>query len=126
LLLNETADTPSGQKHGAATEVQGAGSNAAVVIALRADTGNRFGIGARVGVVQKDETILWRRARTDGSYLSASDGRVHVGLGRLGALHAVVVEWPDGPVERFTPASSDISLVTLRRGAGLRTSTALP
>ena len=44
-------------------------------------SGNRFGIGARVGVVREGQPTLWRRARTDGSYLSASDDRVHFGLG---------------------------------------------
>jgi hypothetical protein len=86
-------------------------------IALRADTENRFGIGARIGIVRDGEPTLWRRARSDGSYLSASDHRVHVGLGARNALNAVIVEWPDGLVERFSPVAAD-ELITLHRGAG--------
>ena len=86
-------------------------------IALRADTTNRFGIGARIGVVRSGEPTVWRRARSDGSYLSASDQRVHVGLGAGSALDAVIVEWPDGLVERFSPVPPD-ALITLNRGAG--------
>ena len=86
-------------------------------IALRADTGNRFGIGARVGIVRSGEPTVWRRARSDGSYLSASDQRVHAGLGARGAVDAVIVEWPDGLVERFSPVPPD-ALITLNRGTG--------
>src|SRR5207247_10282798 len=58
---------------------------------------------------------IW--VRTDGSYLSASDVRVHVGLGPSPAVGAVVVQWPDGQRERWTGLAGD-RLVTLRRGTG--------
>jgi len=79
--------------------------------------GNRFGIGAWVGVERAGGPTLWRRVRTDGSYLSASDVRVHFGLGSSTALTAVVVQWPDGQRERWTGIAGD-RLVTLRRGSG--------
>ncbi|PYR33291.1 MAG: hypothetical protein DMF93_25580 [Acidobacteria bacterium] len=37
---------------------------------------NRFAIGSRVGVERAGRPTLWRRVRTDGSYLSASDVRL--------------------------------------------------
>ena len=79
--------------------------------------GNRFAIGAWVGVERTGRPTLWRRVRTDGSYLSASDVRVHVGLGSSAAVGAVVVQWPDGQRERWTGLTGD-RLVTLRRGTG--------
>ena len=60
---------------------------------------------------------VWRRARTDGSYLSASDGRVHVGLGDQPQIDRVVVQWPDGVSEYFTGVEAD-HITTLKRGAG--------
>jgi hypothetical protein len=57
--------------------------------------------------------------RTDGSYLSASDVRLHFGLGSSAAITAVVVQWPDGQRERWTGIAGD-RLVTLRRGTGAR------
>ena len=39
-------------------------------------------LGARVGIVRDDGSTLWRRARSDGSYASANDPRVLVGLGQ--------------------------------------------
>lgn len=79
--------------------------------------GNRFGFGARIGVERTGRPMLWRRVRTDGSYLSASDVRVPFGLGSSSAVSAVVVQWPDGQRERWTNAGGD-RLVTLGRGSG--------
>ena len=50
-------------------------------VRLRHDSGERFGMGARIGIERAGTPTLWRRVKTDGSYLSASDIRVHVGLG---------------------------------------------
>jgi hypothetical protein len=85
-------------------------------IALRSPVGNRRAAGARVGVVRQGQPVLWRRSRTDGSYLSASDDRVHIGLGTSAEVNAIVVEWPDGTRERF-PGAAD-RIVTLERGTG--------
>jgi enediyne biosynthesis protein E4 len=78
---------------------------------------NRFGLGAWIGVERAGRPTLWRRVRTDGSYLSASDVRVHFGLGPSPAIDAVVVQWPDGPRERWTGLSAG-KLLTLGRGSG--------
>ncbi len=79
---------------------------------------NRFGVGAWIGVEGGGHPTLWRRVRTDGSYLSASDIRVHVGLGSAPpGPSAVVVQWPDGPRERWTGIAPD-RVVTLTRGTG--------
>jgi hypothetical protein len=79
--------------------------------------GNRFGVGAWIGVERAGRPTLWRRVRSDGSYLSASDLRVHFGLGPSPAIDAVVVQWPDGPRERWTSIAAD-KAVTLGRGTG--------
>ena len=86
-------------------------------IRLDQQPGNRFGIGAWVGVERAARPTLWRRVRTDGSYLSASDVRVHFGLGSSSAINAVVVQWPDGARERWADVAAD-RLVVLRRGSG--------
>ena len=58
--------------------------------------GSRDLLGAKVEVVTASKTVLRRRARSDGSYLSANDPRVLVGLGRDARVEAVRVRWPDG------------------------------
>jgi hypothetical protein len=86
-------------------------------IALRADTGNRLGLGSRVGVEREGQPTLWRRARTDGSYLAASDPRVHVGLGSEARPVRVRVDWLGGDSELFDGVAVDRT-VTLERGKG--------
>jgi len=77
---------------------------------------NRFAFGAWVGVERAGRATLWRRVRTDGSYLSANDSRLHFGLGSSSAIDALVVQWPDGQRERWTGLATD-RLLTVRRGS---------
>jgi hypothetical protein len=74
-------------------------------------------LGARVGITAADGSTLWRRARSDGSYASANDPRVLVGLGRSAAAPTVKVLWPDGRTETFTNVAVD-RYTTLIEGAG--------
>jgi hypothetical protein len=88
-----------------------------VQIGLDQGGANRFGVGAWVGVHRNGHPTLWRRVKRDGSYLSASDARVHVGLGASPQVAAVDVRWPDGRRERFTGIQAG-RVATLKRGAG--------
>jgi hypothetical protein len=78
---------------------------------------NRFGLGARVAVLRNGHAPLWRRAHTDGSYLSASDSRVHFGLGASSGISGVLVQWPSGARERWARSEVDRQ-VTLRQHTG--------
>ena len=86
-------------------------------VRLQGVSDNRQGIGARVAVLRKSQTALWRRAHTDGSYLSAHDSRVHFGLGPDANLQGVVVHWPGGTREVFDGIKAD-TIVTLRQLGG--------
>ena len=90
-----------------------------LLVRLTAAEGNRFGMGAEVGLFRRGQPTLWRRAHTDGSMLSASDIRVHFGLGSSRRADAVVVRWPAGPSEKWTEIKAD-QIVTLRKGSGQR------
>jgi len=74
-------------------------------------------LGARVVVTPTDGRARWRRARTDGSYASASDPRVLVGLGDQGGPVDVRVVWPDGRTERWPSIPAD-RYTTLSAGTG--------
>ena len=74
-------------------------------------------VGARVAVTHADGTTLWRRARADGSYASANDPRVLVGLGPSAAPPRVRVLWPGGRVEEWTDVPVD-RYTTLTEGTG--------
>jgi hypothetical protein len=86
---------------------------------LRLVTGanNRDALGARVVVTRKSGPTLWRRARSDGSYASANDPRVVVGLGTSADPVRLRVLWPDGRSEEFPEAPVD-KWITLTRGKG--------
>ena len=86
-------------------------------IGLRLVTGKRDAYGARVEVRRKGAPTLWRRARADGSYLSAQDPRVLVGLGKAAEIEALRVHWPDGRVESF-PVPPLKTYTTLVQGRG--------
>jgi hypothetical protein len=72
-------------------------------------------LGAQVGIFRNDRPTLWRRARADGSYASANDPRVLVGLGDSEEIRKVQVVWPSGRVEEWTGMAID-RWTTLKEG----------
>ena len=77
---------------------------------------NRDAYGARVEIVagglkQIDEV------RANSSYLSASDARLHFGLGSATRVDQVVIRWPSGVVEKLASLPVDRETV-IREGAG--------
>lgn len=76
-------------------------------------------IGAKVQIVRASGPTLWRHVHTDGSYASASDPRVVVGLGDSTDPPLVRVTWPDGTPEEFPQAAID-RWVVLKQGEGRR------
>jgi enediyne biosynthesis protein E4 len=78
-----------------------------LTLTLEGSRSNRDGIGARVVVNGQTQTVT-----TAGSYLSASDKRVHFGLGK--ATHADVnVFWTSGAHQTLMGAAAD-QVLTLR------------
>jgi hypothetical protein len=58
-------------------------------------------INARVAITLASGKTLWRRSRRDGSYASANDPRVLVGLGDASEPLNAAVHWPDGAIEEY-------------------------
>jgi hypothetical protein len=75
---------------------------------------NRDAIGAIV-TVEAAGVQQTRHCHTDGSYLSASDRRVHVGLGKATSA-TITVRWPSGQVNKFVDIPSD-RRIALHEGA---------
>ena len=84
------------------------------------DKSGRDALGARVRVTRRGAPDLWRRVRTDGSYASASDPRVLVGLGGNPEVTAIDLFWPDGENEEWkAPEGKYLPVdkyVTVRQG----------
>jgi len=93
----------------------------------RGDPGDRSGrlqaaqtrdmLGARVEIIRKTGGSLWRRARADGSYASANDPRVLVGLGDAKDPVSLRVRWPSGRTDMWTDLPVD-RYTTLTEGKG--------
>ena len=74
-------------------------------------------LGARVAVTAAGET-RWRHVRTDGSYASAHDPRVLVGLGAAAESPRVRIMWPSGRIEELRDLSIDAyTTLTEEQGA---------
>ena len=81
-----------------------------------ATTGGRDLQGARIALRRAGEPTLWRRVRTDGSYASANDPRVVIGLGSSDLSPSVEVIWPDGATETWRDLPID-QYVTLQQNS---------
>jgi enediyne biosynthesis protein E4 len=88
-----------------------------VGLRLVGGTARRDMLGARVAIVRSNGSTLWRRARSDGSYASANDPRVLVGLGADTTAPRVRVQWPDGRSEEWSAVPIDRYTI-LTQGAG--------
>lgn len=73
----------------------------------------RDGQGARVGIRTPDGKEQHRIATTAGSYLSASDPRVHFGLGSHESVERLRIRWPSGIEQELRDVPGD-QLVTIR------------
>ena len=63
--------------------------------------------GARVEIIRTGSPTLWRRARADGSYASANDARVLVGLGDSTEAPTIRVYGPDRRVTELKNVAID-------------------
>jgi hypothetical protein len=72
-----------------------------LTLALRGTQSNRDGFGARVRVNGQSQEVT-----SAGSYLSASDKRVHFGLGSS-ASATVEITWPSGVVQKLDDVAAD-------------------
>jgi hypothetical protein len=57
--------------------------------------------GTRVALLRTGAPTLWRHVHIDGSYASASDPRILMGLGTMATYDAIEVTWPDGTLETW-------------------------
>ncbi|HEX5323696.1 MAG TPA: CRTAC1 family protein [Capsulimonadaceae bacterium] len=75
---------------------------------------NRDGLGAIVTATAGGLKQV-RPCQTDGSYMSASDKRVHIGLGTA-ATADISIRWPSGQVDQYTSVNAD-HIITAREGS---------
>ncbi len=81
-------------------------SNHWITLRLVGHKSNRDGIGAVVKLVTS-QGPQWVTATTSGSYLSASDPRIHFGLGNSTAASSIEIRWPSGLTQTLTNVKAD-------------------
>ncbi|WZO99357.1 FG-GAP-like repeat-containing protein [Isosphaeraceae bacterium EP7] len=87
-----------------------------LTVGLEGAASHRDAVGARVEVVAGGQrSVAWRIG--GGSFQSASDPRLHFGLGDAGLVERIEVTWPSGRVDRFGPIPADAGY-RLREGHG--------
>ena len=96
-------------------EIRGRGYD--LMLIFESDQPTRDMLGTRVGLFRDDGPPRWRRVRSDGSYASANDPRVLVGLGPSVHVTAVRAVWPGDRTEEWTDVPVD-QWTTLHEGTG--------
>ena len=77
---------------------------------------NRDGIGAGIRVVSSSGEEQRGFVSTAGSYASASDKRVHFGLGQASGVRLLEIAWPSGTIQRLENVVTD-QVLTVREPA---------
>jgi hypothetical protein len=95
----------------------GGNARSSLLVRLVGRTSNREGIGARVRFTSAGRTHL-RAVQAGSSYLTHSDVRAHVGLGRADRVERLEVRWPDGRTEVLHDVAAN-QIVTIREGEGI-------
>ena len=78
---------------------------------------NRDGIGSLLKLTAEG-TVQVDQAKGGTSYMSASDPRVHFGLGKRSKIDSLVITWPSGVVDKLTSVPVD-SIIAVREGTGI-------
>jgi hypothetical protein len=77
---------------------------------------NRDAVGAKVEVITRNGRQVAQRVG-GGSYQSASDPRLHFGLGAIERIERLEIRWPSGRCERFHDLPLDAGYL-IREGSG--------
>lgn len=77
-----------------------------ILLKLTGHKSNRDAIGAFVKIVTTDGA-QYATVTTASSYLSASDKRVHFGLGKAAGIRSIEIRWPSGIVQTLKDVAAD-------------------
>jgi hypothetical protein len=78
-----------------------------ILINTIGNSSNRDGIGARIHIVGESGLEQFGFVSTASSYLSASDKRLHFGLGSDRRIRQIEIRWPSGTVQTLNDLGAD-------------------
>ena len=95
----------------------GGNGNHWVEVLLIGTKSNRDGIGS-VLKLTAGRFVHVDQAKGGTSYMSASDPRIHFGLGKNAKIESLVITWPSGQVDKLTSVPAD-SIIAVKEGVGI-------
>ena len=111
IVTNNRGDFPSLLRN------DGGNANHWLTIQLVGTTSNRDGMGASLKLTSEGFAHV-EQAKGGMSYMSASDPRIHFGLGTRTKIESLEITWPSGKVDRLTNLAVD-QIIAVKEGAGI-------
>ena len=111
IVTNNRGDFPSLLRN------DGGNANHWLTVQLIGTKSNRDGIGASLKL-KSDGSVQVEQAKGGMSYMSASDPRIHFGLGKRAKIESLEITWPSGQVDRLTKVPLD-QIIAVKEGAGI-------
>jgi len=111
VVTNNRGDFPSLLRN------DGGNANNWLTVQLVGTKSNRDGIGASLKVTSEG-FVQVEQAKGGMSYMSASDPRIHFGLGKRATVASLEITWPSGQIDRLTNVPIN-QIITVKEGAGL-------
>jgi len=111
IVTNNRGDYPSLLRN------DGGNANHWLTVQLIGTKSNRDGTGASLKLTSEGFVHV-EQAKGGGSYMSASDPRIHFGLGKRTKIESLEITWPSGHVDKLTNLSPD-QIAAVKEGAGI-------
>jgi hypothetical protein len=111
IVTNNRGDFPSLLRN------DGGNANNWLTVQLVGTKSNRDGIGASLKL-SSEGFVQVEQAKGGMSYMSASDPRIHFGLGKRAKIASLEITWPSGQVDRLTNVPIN-QIITVKEGAGV-------
>ena len=111
IVTNNRGDFPSLLRN------DGGNANHWLTLQLIGAKSNRDGIGASLKLTSAGNVQV-EQAKGGMSYMSASDPRIHFGLGKRTTIQSLEITWPSGQIDRLTNVPID-QIIAVKEGAGI-------
>jgi enediyne biosynthesis protein E4 len=111
IVTNNRGDYPALLRN------DGGNANHWLTVQLIGTKSNRDGIGASLKL-SSEGAVHVEQAKGGMSYMSASDPRIHFGLGKRTKIESLEINWPSGQVDRLTNLAVD-QIVAVKEGTGV-------
>jgi enediyne biosynthesis protein E4 len=111
IVTNNRGDYPSLLRN------DGGNANHWLTVQLIGTKSNRDGTGAFLKLTSEG-SVQVEQAKGGGSYMSASDPRIHFGLAQRTKIDSLEITWPSGQIDRLTNLPMD-QIIAVKEGAGI-------